>query len=729
MNHQEPASAFSMGMTRPRLRSVPLPEFSSGLAGGMDNLGGSKFNFQKFRLLLVQYWWVPMATLLISMLVAGVQVWHQRATYFSVGSMWETMKLQLPDGSQFNESAEDLPGTQSDLLRSALIKDRALAKLRAASNNLAIPVDLHGGPLPVDLRLSQTTKSAVFTLQAIGPQPAYTQAYLEALMEAYLEYKADIRKQISGDTLASIVKQVQLTAEELKNQQEVLTEFAHTNNLAILQEEGAVAGGYLTKLKTQLSDLQSEEGMLEAAAGNLAGTVADRSQTNQMAHELEALISLHGAEAAGLVTALQNQFKELDMLTLERAKFSVNLRAQHPKMQQLDAEIERAQHELDIFHRQSSEQLSASLETTRMRMANVQNAIKDWEARVVDANTRIAESERLKTSVTRSQGEYDRLAALAQNFKISRNFDQETLAILEHASPARRSYGAMKQLLASAAVVGLCLGFGGIALLTVRDEKFGSISEVREKLGDNVIAQVPEWPQANGQLPLSANGELSHIFAESYRSLRSALLFLVESPQRPKLILITSALPNEGKSTVAANLAHTLALGGARVLLVDADLRRGTLHERLNLNSAPGFSHLLNHPADADKMIQTSSVPNLSFIASGSRVANPGDQLLGVALDELLAGWRAAYDYVLIDSCPVFAADDAATLAAKVDGTLLVVRSRFSSARQVKEALDILCHRRANVLGVVFNRADTSSPYYDGYKYSKYYTAADMAAA
>jgi capsular exopolysaccharide synthesis family protein len=708
---------------------VPLPEFSSGLAGGMDNLGGSKFNFQKFRLLLVQYWWVPMATLLISMLVAGVQVWHQRATYFSVGSMWETMKLQLPDGSQFNESAEDLPGTQSDLLRSALIKDRALAKLRAASNNLAIPVDLHGGPLPVDLRLSQTTKSAVFTLQAIGPQPAYTQAYLEALMEAYLEYKADIRKQISGDTLASIVKQVQLTAEELKNQQEVLTEFAHTNNLAILQEEGAVAGGYLTKLKTQLSDLQAEEGMLEAAAGNLAGTVADRSQTNQMAHELEALISLHGAEAAGLVTAFQNKFKELDMLTLERAKFSVNLRAQHPKMQQLDAEIERAQHELDIFHRQSSEQLSASLETTRMRMANVQNAIKDWEARVVDANTRIAESERLKTSVTRSQGEYDRLAALAQNFKISRNFDQETLAILEHASPARRSYGAMKQLLASAAVVGLCLGFGGIALLTVRDEKFGSISEVREKLGDNVIAQVPEWPQANGQLPLSVNGELSHIYAESYRSLRSALLFLVESPQRPKLILITSALPNEGKSTVAANLAHTLALGGARVLLVDADLRRGTLHERLNLNSAPGFSHLLNHPADADKMIQTSSVPNLSFIASGSRVANPGDQLLGVALDELLAGWRAAYDYVLIDSCPVFAADDAATLAAKVDGTLLVVRSRFSSARQVKEALDILCHRRANVLGVVFNRADTSSPYYDGYKYSKYYTAADMAAA
>lgn len=729
MNNQEPGATLAIGLSRNGLPPALPPEYPSGPSDGADERGGAKFQVQKFWLLLGQYWWIPAAALLVSLLIAGALAKHQPATYFSVGSMWETMKLQVPEGAQFSENTEDLPGTQSDLLRSALIKDRTFAKLGAASNAVAIPTDVRGGPLPVNVRLSQNAKSAVFTLQATGPQPAYTQAYLEALMQSYLEYKAEIRKQISGDTLASIVKQIQSAALELKSQQDVLTAFERTNNLAILLEEGAVAGGYLTKLKTQLSDLQSEERMLEAAAANLASNPSDRNQTNQIAHELEALMTLPGAEAAGLVTELQNKIKELDLLAIQRAELGVNLRDQHPKMQKLDADIERAQKEQDIYHRQSREQLAASVLTTGKRLANVQSSIKDWEARVVDANTRIAESERLKNIVTRTQGEYDRLAALAQNFKISRNFDQETLAILEHASPANRSYGAMKRLLGSAVVIGLFLGFGCIVLLTLRDDKFVSASEVREKLGDNVIAQVPEWPQANGRLPLPVNGERPHIYSESYRSLRSALMFLTDKPNQPKLMLITSALPNEGKSTVAANLAHTLALGGASVLLVDADLRRGTLHALLKLNPTPGLTHLLNHPADTEKIVQTNSLPNLSFIASGRRVANPGDQLQGAALDQLLAAWRAAYDYVLIDSCPVFAADDAATLAAKVDGTLLVVRSRFSNARQVRASLDMLGQRRAKVLGLIFNRADVSSRSNDYYKYANYYAATEPAAS
>jgi capsular exopolysaccharide synthesis family protein len=461
----------------------------------------------------------------------------------------------------------------------------------------------------------------------------------------------------------------------------------------------------------------------------LGETISGGNQTNTISHELVALISLHGTAADALVMELQNQVKQLDLLTMQRAELSVNLREQHPKIQQLDADILRTRKELDIFCRQSREQLAASVATTREKITNVQVAIKDWEALVVDANTRMAEAERLKNLVARSQADYDRLAALAQNFRISRDFDQETLAILEHASPASRSTGATKRLLGSAVISGLLLGLGCIALLTIRDEKFGSMSEVKAKLGDHVIAQVPEWPEPNGKRCLPANGELAPMYAESYRSLRSALLFLTEKASQPRTMLITSALPNEGKSTIAANLAHTLAQGGARVLLVDADLRRGTLHELLNLKSTPGLTHLLNHPADTDKIIQTNSLPNLSFIACGSRMANPGDQLLGETLDELLTLWRKTYDYVLIDSCPVFAADDAAMLAAKVDGTLMVVRSRFSDARQVREAVDILCQRRANILGVVFNRANASSRSYHRYKYADYYAATDTAAA
>jgi capsular exopolysaccharide synthesis family protein len=185
--------------------------------------------------------------------------------------------------------------------------------------------------------------------------------------------------------------------------------------------------------------------------------------------------------------------------------------------------------------------------------------------------------------------------------------------------------------------------------------------------------------------------------------------------------LITSALPNEGKSTVTANLARTLAMGGARVLLVDADLRRGALHELLGLSRGPGLAELLRKPEDADKLLQTNSLPTLRFIPAGTRMNNPGDLFLRPELDQLLAQWRKQFDYVLIDSSPVFAADDAPTLAPKVDGTLFVVRNQFSGARQVREALELLQRRQAKILGVVFNRANTSARSYYYYKYSEYY--------
>jgi capsular exopolysaccharide synthesis family protein len=697
---------------------TPRPEYAAGAAGGAEHFPAPKFRLQTFWLLSRQYWWLPTGVVVMALLGAAFYGWHKPATYLSVGSMWETVKLQSPEGPLFGNT-EELPGTQNDLLRSSLVQARVLARL--ASNNIAIPRDSRGARLPVTVQISQTAKSAVFTWAAIGPEPLYTQAYLDALMESYLELKANVRQQISGLTLATITKQIEQTEQDLKSQQDVLTEFERTNNLAILQEEGTVAGGYLTKLKTQLSDLQSEARLLESASADSTGADTAASQTNQDTRELAALILLPGEAEGGVLAEYQKLVMRIDLLKVQHAELSVNLREQHPKMQHLAAEIAQASEQLDAYRHQSREQLAATTETTRKKIESVQNAIKDWESRVVEANARIAAAEQLKDNVARSQAEYNRLVGLAQNFKISRDFDQDTLTILEHASPANRSNSAMKKALASAVAGGLMLGFACIALLTLRDEKFGSVREVQERLGGRVIAQVPESTQPNPRLLFSGHGESSHLYAESFRSLRSALLYLTAQPNRPKMLLITSALPNEGKSTVAVNLAHSLALGGARVLLVDADLRRGRLHELLDLKAEPGLGDLLDFGADTGAVFQTNSLPNLSFIARGRKMINPGDQMLGSGLDQLFSEWRREYDYVLIDSSPIFAADDVTTLAAKVDGTLLVVRSRYAGAREVREALEMLYHRQAKVLGIVFNRCGAAAYSYDRYKYGQQY--------
>jgi polysaccharide biosynthesis transport protein len=238
-----------------------------------------------------------------------------------------------------------------------------------------------------------------------------------------------------------------------------------------------------------------------------------------------------------------------------------------------------------------------------------------------------------------------------------------------------------------------------------------------------IVGQVPEMPAIGGKtgMPLLEAEDERDMYAESYRSLRSAILFMQRNGERPKLLLITSALANEGKSTVAANLARTLALGGSRVLLVDADLRRGYLHDLLKMRVAPGLADLLERPNDLDAIIQSDSLPNFAFLSRGKNVPNPGDLFLSSKLDQIFARLRERYDYVLIDSSPVFAADDAASLAPKADGTLFVVRNRFSPAGAVKEALELLGQRQVRVLGLVFNRADPSARSYYYYKNADYY--------
>jgi polysaccharide biosynthesis transport protein len=701
----------------------PPPDLAFQMFGPMDDSAApaSPFRVQRLLAFLLKYWWIPVLTLALGLGAGIALVLWEPPTFSSKARMWETVKLRLPEGSLFAEDVQNFLGTQTELLQSATLRDLALTRLRASGTNVAVPLGKDGEALPVLVRVAGSAKSSVFLLQATSSDQAYTQAYLDALMNVYLEYKRNIRRVVSGDTLASITAQVQRQEQKLKEEQDVLMAFQRTNNFGILQQEGAIAGGYLATLKTKLSDLQLEDRLLKATA--LDQDRAASGATNASSAWIDAPFTLSSASPSGAPLERQAAFKEVELLKIQRAKLSRYLRPKHPKIAKLDADIERGEKLLEMFHRQNRDQLQNSQQAVQLKIDNVQASIKEWESKVLEANSRLAEAERLKLNVQREQTVYDRLLVLVQNVGISRNIDQETLSILEPASPAKRSYTQEIGLLGIAGVGGLGLGLGIIVLLALRDDRFTSLIEVTEKLGQNVVGQVPEVQslKRGATLPLLAADDKRHLFAESYRNLRSAVLFMAIEGERPKVLLITSAVPNEGKSTVAANLARALALGGSRVVLVDGDLRKGVLHQLLGLQREPGLAEVLRQPGDLEKVIQNSSLLNFSFLSSGRASGNSGDLFLGPEFKRILARLRQEFDYVLIDSSPVFAADDATTLAPNVDGTLFVVRSRFSCARPAREALDLLYQRQAKVLGIVFNQADTSARSYYYYKYADYH--------
>jgi len=190
---------------------------------------------------------------------------------------------------------------------------------------------------------------------------------------------------------------------------------------------------------------------------------------------------------------------------------------------------------------------------------------------------------------------------------------------------------------------------------------------------------------------------------------------------RPKTILVTSAVPNEGKSTVSANLAIALALSGARTLLIDGDLRRGALREQFGSNSRVGFAEVLQQEVPWQEVVMPTTYPSLFLVTRGKTLPQPSEHLLRDSTDQFLKEIYHQFDYIIIDSSPVLAADDTTSLAPKIDATLLVVRLSYTSARLTKKALELLYNRQVNVPGVILNFVDTSLPEYYYYQYSEYY--------
>src|SRR5258708_23992671 len=190
---------------------------------------------------------------------------------------------------------------------------------------------------------------------------------------------------------------------------------------------------------------------------------------------------------------------------------------------------------------------------------------------------------------------------------------------------------------------------------------------------------------------------------------------------RTKTFLITSAVPNEGKSTVSANLAITFGLSGARTLLIDADLRRGALREAFGISSKIGFAEVLKQEVNWSEVVVPTAYPNLFVLPRGRILSQPSEHLLRDSTDVFLREIYHQYDYILIDSSPVLAADDTTSLAPKIDATLFIVRLSYTSARLTQKGLELLYSRQGNVPGVILNFVDTSLPEYYYYQYAEHY--------
>ncbi len=294
-----------------------------------------------------------------------------------------------------------------------------------------------------------------------------------------------------------------------------------------------------------------------------------------------------------------------------------------------------------------------------------------------------------------------------------------------------------------ALLVGLVGGVGLAYLREYLDNTIKSPDDVQNLAGLPCLAVVPAFAARNGSRALArlarqsgaANGDSrvelislhqpKSVVSEAFRALRTSLL-LSQADRAPQVILVTSALPREGKTTSAANLAITLAQLGDRTILLDSDLRKPGVRRALNLSNGHlhevGLSSYLAGVATLrDIIISHPNVPNLDAITTGPIPPNPADLLSSHRMAEAIEDLRQNYKFIVIDSPPIMAATDAVILSALTDGVLLIVWSNETPKQAFSRTRELLTAVKSHLLGVVLNAVDSGAPdYYYSYRYYPY---------
>jgi capsular exopolysaccharide synthesis family protein len=192
--------------------------------------------------------------------------------------------------------------------------------------------------------------------------------------------------------------------------------------------------------------------------------------------------------------------------------------------------------------------------------------------------------------------------------------------------------------------------------------------------------------------------------------------------QRPRMIVVTSSIPGEGKSTISSNLAITLGFASSRTLLVDADLRRGQLYKRFGVKNDLGLAEHIQNDLPLEQVVQHTGFENVDIITSGQYPAHPGELLMSEKFRASMVEMRKKYDFVVFDSPPIMATDDAASFATRTDAVIFVVRAGHTRLRQIRASLESLRRRGVRIYGLVINFIDHREPGYYSYKYYDYYS-------
>jgi len=578
-----------------------------------------------------------------------------------------------------------------------------------------------------ELDIKPVHDTQMVTISFTTPDPALSARLANAHAREYISWGIEINSHESEDAEHFLEGKLTQIREQLEASEAAVNRYRRDKGIvpgliSVNGKEDVV----LERLNKLSSDLQ-EAHLQTLGLGTQVAMIREGRQ-----EALPAVIE------NGLVQKLKSQ---LDDEEAQYATLSGRFKPDYPPMQQLQRKINGTRDILNQEIRNAEASVKAQYFAAQQREDSLQHDLNQEKSFAFGLNDSAVRYLILEREADTNRELYNAILKRIKDLTVVVDVHASNVSLVDKAEPPggpsspNRNRDAMTAL-----VLGLAAGLGLAFLMDLLDNTLKDSREVERYLRVPNLALIPETPKAreslypaaepvdpkllNGsyrnQAVVSYNGRYS-LLGEAYRNLRTGLM-LSRAGSHPRTTLITSAVPEEGKTTVSVNTAIVLAHAGGRVLLIDADLRIPQCHRRLGVGNLRGLTEVLTGLSTAEEAILPTAIDNLFLMTSGQSPPNPSELLASPQMRRLLEHLCESFDHVIIDSPPALPVSDPIVLAQLVDGVILVAAGSKTPKQQVKAALARLRHAHAKVFGIVLNRIKIHKVDYF-YPYYKYYGA------
>ena len=565
------------------------------------------------------------------------------------------------------------------------------------------------------IEVAPQQKSRLVNVTFTSYSPELAAKVADSMARNFIDLNIESKFEATQQAREWLEKQLEAMKAKVEQADEKLNEYAAKNEIIFLDKE--------SNSNNNTNDVNIVTKRLSELSTQLTSATADRMQKEALYNELKSGESDSSSLVMGnaLIMTLKKDHASLE------SEYNQNLKIytpDYPKMVKQKELVDQLKKKIDGETKKVVTSIRKDYDATVKRESYIKTAFEKQKKDVLDLNNRSVQYNILKRESDTNKELYNGLLQRLKETGISASMTAGNIQILDRAEVPKGPYSPKKgQNILLSIIVGL---FGGISIaffVDYLDNTVKTPEDLEKRVYMPSLGVVPLYNAKGSTVPVEyiSHSDSISALSEAYSSIRTFLLFSTAG-KPPKVMMMTSARREEGKTTTAINTAVSLTKSDSKVVIIDADMRRPRLHKVFKVSNTIGLSSFLSGNKEFDEgLIKQTDVPGLDVVTCGPLPPNPAELLGSYRMRDLIDGLYPLYNFIIFDTPPLLGLADAAITSTQTDGVIMVVRSGKTPKDAVQQAKRILEGVNAKVLGVVLNAMENSTMKYGYHSYYQYY--------